>query len=286
VPARTVASCGDVTACSRGARCHASSAAPAITAATKAGASQRRRRAGSARSIAAPLEQGRGGGHHDGHCGRAHTRRPRGLSASGHTPASRAREAATLASVPEASILLLDDDPDVGLAAQLLLQRRVAPVTCLRRPAELAAALAALRPALLLLDLNFGPGRTDGAQGLRLLADVQARAQPPVVVVMTAYADIDLAVQALGAARSTSSPSPGTTCAWSPPAARPCSARSRRARARRAGAAAEPVRSLAAQERAAVLAAMAQAEGNLSAAARLLGLSRAALYRRLDKHGL
>jgi DNA-binding NtrC family response regulator len=48
----------------------------------------------------------------------------------------------------------------------------------------------------------------------------------------------------------------------------------------------EPLRSLAAQERAAVLAAMAQAEGNLSAAARLLGLSRAALYRRLDKHGL
>ena len=48
----------------------------------------------------------------------------------------------------------------------------------------------------------------------------------------------------------------------------------------------EPVRSLAAQERAAVLAAMAEAEGNLSAAARTLGLSRAALYRRLDKHGL
>ena len=49
---------------------------------------------------------------------------------------------------------------------------------------------------------------------------------------------------------------------------------------------AEPVRSLAAQERAAVIAAVAEAQGNLSAAARLLGLSRAALYRRLDKHGL
>ena len=46
------------------------------------------------------------------------------------------------------------------------------------------------------------------------------------------------------------------------------------------------MRSLAAQERAAVLAAMAEAQGNLSEAARLLGLSRAALYRRLDKHGL
>ena len=94
-------------------------------------------------------------------------------------------------------ILLLDDDPDVGLAAQLLLQRRVAPVTCLRRPAELDAALERLRPALLLLDLNFGPGRTDGTQGLRLLDDVRVRPRPPVVVVLTAYANIDLAVQAL-----------------------------------------------------------------------------------------
>jgi two-component system response regulator RegA len=213
--------------------------------------------------------------------------RQRGLSASGHTPASRAREAATLASVPEASILVLDDDPDVGLAAQLLLQRRVAPVTCLRRPAEFAAALVALRPALLLLDLNFGPGRTDGAQGLRLLADVQASAQPPVVVVMTAYADIDLAVQALkrGAFDFITKPWDNVrliaTCREALQKAQPAAD----------GAppcvpAAEPVRSLAAQERAAVLAAMAQAEGNLSAAARALGLSRAALYRRLDKHGL
>jgi DNA-binding NtrC family response regulator len=187
--------------------------------------------------------------------------------------------------VPEASILLLDDDPDVGLAAQLLLQRRVAPVTCLRRPAELASALATLRPALLLLDLNFGPGRTDGAQGLRLLADVQALAQPPVVVVMTAYADIDLAVQALkrGAFDFITKPWDNVrlvaTCREALQKAAPPAEDA-------AAVTPEPVRSLAAQERAAVLAAMAQAEGNLSAAARLLGLSRAALYRRLDKHGL
>ncbi|MCU7371989.1 hypothetical protein N5A65_14305 [Paucibacter sp. O1-1] len=43
---------------------------------------------------------------------------------------------------------------------------------------------------------------------------------------------------------------------------------------------------MAAQERAALIAAVADAQGNLSEAARLLGLSRAALYRRLDKHGL
>lgn len=189
--------------------------------------------------------------------------------------------------VPEASILLLDDDPDVGLAAQLLLQRRVAPVTCLRRPAELPAALDQLQPDVLLLDLNFGPGRTDGAQGLRLLAEVQARPRPPVVVVMTAFADIDLAVQALkrGAFDFITKPWDNVrlvaTCREALQRAQP------EEKVDPAPAvAAEPVRSLAAQERAAVLAAVAEAQGNLSEAARLLGLSRAALYRRLDKHGL
>ncbi|MFL6680741.1 MAG: response regulator [Burkholderiaceae bacterium] len=191
--------------------------------------------------------------------------------------------------MPDASILLLDDDPDVGLAAQLLLQRRVAPVTCLRRPAELAAAVASLRPRLLLLDLNFGPGRTDGAQGLRLLDDMQALAQPPVVVVMTAYADIDLAVQALrrGAWDFITKPWDNVrlvaTCREALQRAQPAAPD---AAPPVPVATPEPARSLAAQERAAVLAAMAQAEGNLSAAARLLGVSRAALYRRLDKHGL
>ena len=43
---------------------------------------------------------------------------------------------------------------------------------------------------------------------------------------------------------------------------------------------------LAQREREAVQAALAQADGNISQAAKLLGVSRAALYRRLDKHGL
>jgi len=185
------------------------------------------------------------------------------------------------------TILLLDDDPGVGLAAQLLLQRRVAPITCLRRPAELIPALDKLRPALLLLDLNFGPGRTEGTQGLQLLAEVQARPQPPVVVVMTAYADIELAVQALkrGAFDFITKPWDNVrliaTCRDALQRAQPALGGDPAA-----AVVAEPLRSLAAQERAAVLAAMAEAEGNLSAAARLLGLSRAALYRRLDKHGL
>lgn len=188
------------------------------------------------------------------------------------------------------SILLLDDDPDVGLAAQLLLQRRVAPVTCLRRPAELIAALQRLRPTLLLLDLNFGPGRTDGAQGLRLLDEVRARPHPTTTVVLTAYADIDLAVRALkhGAFDFITKPWDNVrliaTCREALERASTTPASDEPAAAEPATA--EQLRSLAAQERVAVLAAMAEAQGNLSAAARSLGLSRGALYRRLEKYGL
>ncbi len=188
-------------------------------------------------------------------------------------------------------ILLLDDDPDVGIAAQLLLQRRVAPVTCLRRPAELFAALDRLRPAVLLLDLNFGAGRTDGAQGLRLLDEVRQRPAPPVVVILTAYADIDLAVQAVkrGAFDFITKPWDNVRLVAT------CKEALQRAHAARESthsdppttpATSEPLRPLAEQERAAVMAALAESQGNLSAAARALGLSRAALYRRLARYGL
>lgn len=181
-------------------------------------------------------------------------------------------------------LLVLDDDADVGLSAQLLLQRRVGPVRCLTRPAELLPTLQQWQPALLLLDLNFGPGHTDGQQGLRLLREVLSLPYAPVVLAMTAYADLPLAVQAikLGAFDFVTKPWNNAklvaTChealqdaSVQEPAEAPAPL---------------PARSLAAQERAALISAVHAAEGNLSEAARQLGLSRAALYRRLEKHGL
>ena len=96
------------------------------------------------------------------------------------------------------TLLILDDDPDVALAARLAL-RRLGPVAVRHAPAELAPALDELAPQVLLLDMNFTPGASDGAAGLALLRDVMARPRPPAVIVMTAYAEVELAVQALKA---------------------------------------------------------------------------------------
>jgi two-component system, response regulator RegA len=180
------------------------------------------------------------------------------------------------------TLLLLDDDPDIGLAAQLLLRRRVGPVHALQRPAELLPALQRLRPALLLLDLNFSPGRTDGAQGLQLLREVMKLPSPPAVLVLTAFAEIELAVRAVRAGAYDFIVKP-----WDN-AQLVAACQQALAGAEEPPAPTEPPQplSLAVQERAALMNAMHAAAGNLSAAARQLGLSRAALYRRLAKHGL
>ena len=96
-----------------------------------------------------------------------------------------------------ARILILDDDPDVACAAQMLLRRRHGAVATEGDPARLASRLDAGMPDVVLLDLNFTPGRIDGAEGLALLDRLCALPAAPAVIVLTAYADVPLAVEAL-----------------------------------------------------------------------------------------
>ncbi|MFC5479089.1 sigma-54-dependent transcriptional regulator [Massilia suwonensis] len=96
-----------------------------------------------------------------------------------------------------ARILILDDDADVAFAARMLLRRRHGEITVLHDPARLPAALAAGSFDVVLLDLNFTPGRTDGTEGLAVLDLLRVQAQPPAVIALTAYADVPLAVEAL-----------------------------------------------------------------------------------------
>ncbi len=96
-----------------------------------------------------------------------------------------------------APILILDDDPDVGFAARLMLQRKFGDVVVLTEPRGLLAELDRLRPGVVLLDMNFTPGRTNGEEGLHLLSQIVARADAPPVIVLTAYAEVSLAVNAV-----------------------------------------------------------------------------------------
>jgi DNA-binding NtrC family response regulator len=96
-----------------------------------------------------------------------------------------------------ANVLILDDDADIVCAAQLLLRRRVGEIETLTDHTGLPELLKTFHPDVVLLDLNFTPGRIDGSEGLAVLDMLKARPKPPTVIAMTAYADVPLAVAAL-----------------------------------------------------------------------------------------
>lgn len=98
--------------------------------------------------------------------------------------------------VQNKKILVIDDDEDVLAAAQLLLKRRVAQVTLLNTPQKLVNLLQSESFDLILLDMNFVMGDSSGSEGLNWLSKIREYYSIPVIL-MTAYAGVELAVKAI-----------------------------------------------------------------------------------------
>src|SRR5204862_1439384 len=67
---------------------------------------------------------------------------------------------------------VVDDDPDIALAARLALRDLFERVETLSSPAELTQLLEQESPDAILLDLNFQRAATDGREGLGFLSKV------------------------------------------------------------------------------------------------------------------
>jgi DNA-binding NtrC family response regulator len=97
----------------------------------------------------------------------------------------------------DATILIVDDDADILLAAQLLLRDHFAHVLTCQSPEDVPALFARRAIDVVLLDMNFARGETSGAEGFTWLARLQAIDADIVVVVITAHGGVQLAVEAM-----------------------------------------------------------------------------------------
>ncbi|MGV3591574.1 MAG: sigma-54-dependent transcriptional regulator [Gammaproteobacteria bacterium] len=95
------------------------------------------------------------------------------------------------------AILVIDDDPDVLTAAQLLLKRYYGLVSVDEDPAKLPGLLEERAWDVILLDMNFALGANSGEEGLRWLALILDRQPSALVILMTAYGAVDTAVKAI-----------------------------------------------------------------------------------------
>jgi len=176
-------------------------------------------------------------------------------------------------------VLILDDDPDVLKAAEIALRRDADAVTTLASTEALGATVTGAAFDVVLLDMNFLPGERSGRAGLDALTVIRAGDPALSVVLTTAYGGVSLAVEGLkqGAADLVLKP-------WRN--AELVEVLASAATATRAQRSAADTLNLDEIERRAIERALARFEGNISQAAAALGLTRPALYRRMQKHGL
>jgi DNA-binding NtrC family response regulator len=96
-------------------------------------------------------------------------------------------------------LLVADDQPDVLTALRLLLSNEGIETQSASSPAGALAAAAASRFDAALIDLNYARDTTSGTEGLDLLARLRQTDPHLPVIVMTAWATVGLAVEAMRA---------------------------------------------------------------------------------------
>ncbi|SHG53168.1 sigma-54-dependent transcriptional regulator [Winogradskyella jejuensis] len=96
-----------------------------------------------------------------------------------------------------ASILVIDDDADVLTALRLLLKPLVKNVVTEKNPNNIIAQIEKTHYNIIILDMNFTAIVNTGNEGIFWLNKIQKLKPDTSVILMTAYADIDLAIRGL-----------------------------------------------------------------------------------------
>lgn len=95
------------------------------------------------------------------------------------------------------NILIVDDNAGIRTTLQILLDGKCAAVETIASPKVLVSTVQCFRPDVILLDMNFESDINTGNEGLYWLAELKRLFPDIMVILMTAYADIALAVEGM-----------------------------------------------------------------------------------------
>jgi len=97
----------------------------------------------------------------------------------------------------EATILIVDDDQDILFSAKVLLKRFFSRVLTCESPQKIKKIIQENELDAVLLDMNYRKGYEDGKEGLYWLDYLQEVSPNSVVILMTGFGDVALAVDSL-----------------------------------------------------------------------------------------
>ncbi len=92
---------------------------------------------------------------------------------------------------------MIDDDEDVLLAAKMLLKKQSHHVIIEKNPNKIPFLLNNDTYDVILLDMNFSKDITSGKEGFYWLEQILDHDRNSVVILITAFGDVEMAVKAL-----------------------------------------------------------------------------------------
>ncbi|WP_447639887.1 MULTISPECIES: sigma-54-dependent transcriptional regulator [Chitinophagaceae] len=96
-----------------------------------------------------------------------------------------------------AHILVVDDDIDILVSARILLKQSFTKISICNNPKELDELLTQDNIHAILLDMNYQKGKNDGREGIFWLKRIKELRPECAVVMMTAFGDVQKAVESL-----------------------------------------------------------------------------------------
>ena len=97
----------------------------------------------------------------------------------------------------QGQVLIVDDNPEVLTALKLLLKEYVSVIHTVNDPSALPALLREEAYDTILLDMNFTQGASSGNEGFRWLSHILRMDPDAVIIMITAYGDVEKAVRAM-----------------------------------------------------------------------------------------
>lgn len=98
--------------------------------------------------------------------------------------------------------LIIDDNREILVALRIFLRNYFDEIHTLKDPERLTLQLAEHSYDLILLDMNFSAGNRSGSEGLSWLSEIIKTDPSALVICITAYGAVDLAVKAMQAGAS------------------------------------------------------------------------------------
>ena len=94
-------------------------------------------------------------------------------------------------------VLIIDDDEDVLFSARLLLKQYYPIVRIEKNPEQIPSILKDDQYDIILLDMNFSGNATSGSEGFNWLKKILELDPTAVVILITAFGTIEMAVKAI-----------------------------------------------------------------------------------------